>query len=71
VLPALVGQDYAGLEVAGGQEAMDSYLRAIQPDAGADLREEVRRQLLEYCGLDTKGLLFLWREFADRKDLAL
>jgi hypothetical protein len=37
--------------------AKEAYLEAIRPETSAERREEVRRGLVAYCGLDTMALL--------------
>jgi len=71
ILPAIAEQGYDDLDVAGGQAAMDAYAEATSSETSPDRAAEVRRQLLEYCALDTKGLLLVWRSLAGRTDVTL
>lgn len=66
VLPALCPDlDYGALEgVQDGGMAMEAYREALSPDTSAAEREVIRRQLLEYCRLDTYALVRLWRIFS-------
>lgn len=66
VLPALCPDlDYQALDgVQDGGMAMDAYLEAIAPDTSPSRREEIRRQLLAYCQLDTFALIRLWSKFS-------
>lgn len=65
VLPTIAPHlDYAGLEgISDGNMAMDAYREAIDPRTGEERREEIRRQLLAYCKLDTLAMVELWRFF--------
>lgn len=57
VLPALVPDlSYEGMEVADGGMAMDAYARMCESDDPAEI-EKIRKALLEYCGLDTMGMV--------------
>ena len=47
-----------------GSMAMTAYLEAIHPQTGSARKDEIRRQLLDYCGLDTYALVRLWQHFA-------
>jgi len=29
-------------------------------------KEQIRKQLLEYCGMDTRGMMRIWQVFAGR-----
>ena len=62
VLPAVV-QD--------GGMAMDAFLEAIHPDTLIERKEEIKKQLLAYCKLDTYAMVRLWQVFAGRTDLKL
>jgi hypothetical protein len=52
--------------VQDGNMAMDAYLEAVDPRTGTVRKAELRRQLLQYCGLDTFGLVRLWQHFSGR-----
>jgi hypothetical protein len=71
VLPAAVpGLDHGKLEgVADGTAASAAYHEAIHPLTLPERKAEIERQLLRYCGLDTYGMVRLWRKFAGREDL--
>jgi hypothetical protein len=49
VLPALTGKSYEGMEISNGETAGNAFLN------GGD----VRKQLEEYCGLDTEGMILI------------
>ncbi|MCP5547199.1 MAG: DUF2779 domain-containing protein [Akkermansiaceae bacterium] len=68
VLPAICpGLDYGQLEgVQNGDDAQQAYLEAIHLDTTPERREEIHRQLLEYCELDTLALVRMWEVFGGR-----
>lgn len=57
VLPALVGKGYDGLEISDGGEASLSFLDITYGDAKD--KKKVRKALLEYCCLDTEGMVWM------------
>jgi hypothetical protein len=57
VLPALTGKGYENLAISDGGQASQEFLRVTFGEVSAKERKEVRRQLEEYCGLDTKGMV--------------
>ena len=73
VLPAVAPDlNYQQLDgVQDGEMAMSAYVEAIQPHTSSKRREKIRQQLLEYCKLDTYGMVRLWQHFAGRHDLNL
>jgi hypothetical protein len=52
-----------------GSMAMTVYLEAIHPQTSSTRKNEIRRQLLDYCSLDTYALVRLWQYFAGRNDI--
>lgn len=59
VLPALVPNlSYEGMEVADGEMAMEAYLAMGRAKDPAEVRR-IRTSLLEYCKLDTLGMVRL------------
>jgi len=57
VLPVLAPElSYKGLEVANGSMAMDAYF-AMCASRGPDEIAKIRANLLEYCALDTLGMV--------------
>jgi hypothetical protein len=66
VLPTIApDMDYAALEgVAEGTEASNAFLEAIRSDTDAARREEIRRELLEYCAHDTLAMVRLAEFFS-------
>lgn len=75
VLPAAVpdpGLRYDSLAgVQDGGMAMNAYLRAISPEASLSEKERIEKELLEYCWLDTYGMVRLWQFFSGRNDLTI
>ena len=71
VLPAIATDlSYDKLDgVQDGGMAMTAYLEAIHAETATTRKEEIRRQLLDYCGLDTYALVRLWQHFAGRNDI--
>ncbi len=66
VLPALVPElNYDDLEgIQDGNMAMLAYQEAIAPEISPDRKEEIRRQLLDYCKLDTYSMVRIWQVLA-------
>lgn len=54
--------------VRDGSMAMTAYLEAIHPQTASARKDQIRRQLLEYCSLDTYALVRLWQHFSGRND---
>ncbi|WP_145198277.1 DUF2779 domain-containing protein [Planctomycetes bacterium Poly30] len=56
--PALTGRGYEGLAIGNGMLAVAEWRRALRPDVSPEVnpkeREEIRANLLEYCGLDAE-----------------
>ena len=57
VLPALTGKDYFGLGIQEGAEANTKFLRVAY--FGGEGKEKVYADLLEYCKLDTLGMVWI------------
>ena len=66
VLPALTGINYDEMEISNGQMASIRYLNITflkgekEPDKAQV--EKIRKDLLDYCGLDTEGMIFILRK---------
>ncbi len=69
VLPAAVPDlSYDQLDgVKDGGMAMEAFAEAISPATPPDRKEELRRQLLAYCQLDTLAMVRLWAFFTARR----
>ena len=59
VLPALTGRGYDELAIQDGGMASLEFLRVHFGSVSDEERERVRRQLEEYCGLDTIGMAWI------------
>ena len=73
VLPAVVPElRYDALDgVQDGGMAMEAFLEAIHPSTNQERKNEIERQLLAYCKLDTYAMVRLWQVFAGRMELKL
>lgn len=69
VLPAAIPDlSYETLEgVQHGGAAMDAFSEAIRKGTSAERKNEIERQLLAYCRLDTLAMVRLWELFSGRK----
>ena len=59
VLPALTGRGYGHLDIQEGGTACLEFLRVTFGDVAGQERQRVQRQLEEYCGLDTMGMVWI------------
>jgi hypothetical protein len=70
VLP-LIAPDlrYDALEgVQDGGMAMEAFQEAISNTASPERKSQIEEELLAYCGLDTLGMVRLWRYFTGTAD---
>jgi hypothetical protein len=69
VLPAVAPDlRYDGLDgVQDGGAAMQAYVEAIDQGTPAARKQQIERQLLDYCHLDTLAMVSLWRFFAGQQ----
>ena len=58
VLPAVTGISYDGMSIAKGDDASLAYLEIAFGNID-DVKEEIRRNLLDYCGLDTEAMALI------------
>jgi hypothetical protein len=65
VLPALTGKGYADLAIKDGTTASLEYCRVTFTDVAEGERAKVRRDLEEYCGLDTRGMVDIVERLRD------
>lgn len=65
LLPAVAADlSYDELDgVRDGSMAATAYIEAIHPKTSLERRHQIRRQLLDYCSLDTYALVRLWQHF--------
>ena len=59
VMPALTGRGYDDLDISVGDEASLAYLDMTYGNMSADERAKTRRDLEEYCGRDTEGMIWI------------
>lgn len=59
VLPALTGHGYGQFAIQEGGMPSQENLRVHVGDVPEAERQPVRRQLEEYCGLDTLGMIWI------------
>jgi hypothetical protein len=65
VLPALIpGMTYQGMEISDGGMAMEGYFRMCQ-GGDSDEIEKVKQALLEYCRMDTLGMVRLYEKLRE------
>jgi hypothetical protein len=65
VLPALAGKSYMGMEIGeGGMASLKYYLTHFR-DSVKEEKEKVRNALLEYCKLDTEGMVEILRKLEE------
>ncbi len=57
VLPVLTGGGYENMEISNGAMASTEYMRVMFTGEGKNDRSKVLKQLEEYCGLDTMGMV--------------
>jgi hypothetical protein len=62
VLPLLTDKGYDDLAIGDGNTASAEFLRVMFRDAIPEDRSTVRRDLEEYCGQDTYGMLAILRK---------
>jgi hypothetical protein len=76
VLPVFSSQGYDSLEIQNGQVASLRYLNIVflkgekEPDTARI--EKIRKNLLDYCGLDTEGMIYILRklyEISQQRDI--
>ena len=59
VLHALTGRGYEGLAIQEEATASREFLRITFGEVSEVERQQVRRQLEEYCGQDTEGMIWI------------
>ena len=65
VIPALIpGMTYQGMEIRDGGMAMEGYFRMCSGGDPAEI-ERVRQGLLEYCRMDTLGMVRLYEKLRE------
>ena len=67
VLPAILPEmSYANLEIQEGQLASLEYLEMIDPATPTEEKEQIKMDLLTYCGHDTLAMLKIREELISR-----
>lgn len=62
VLPVLAPEfSYAKLAIQEGGQASNEWWRMIAPTTSPEERNEIAKNLKEYCGLDTKAMYEIWK----------
>lgn len=59
VLPAVTGKSYEGMPIAKGDDASLAFLKLLCDDITNEERQKTREDLLQYCGLDTQGMIWI------------
>ena len=68
VLPALTGKSYEDLEIQNGGQASEEFKRVtFRTDITDEDRAKVRKNLEDYCGLDTMGMVDIVRQLTKLK----
>lgn len=57
VLPAVTGKSYEGMPIAKGNDASLAYLKLAFGDISYEEKEQIKKDLEEYCALDTEGMV--------------
>lgn len=65
VLPLLSGKSYGGMEIQEGGMASMAYYTTHFRDCPTQEKEKVRKALLEYCKLDTEGMVDILRKLEE------
>jgi hypothetical protein len=67
VLPVLTGKGYGHLAIQEGDTASREFLRVTFGNVPEDERRRVRKQLQQYCGQDTEGMIWIVDALTDLK----
>lgn len=68
VLPALTGKTYSEMEIANGSSAAGAFLSLAFEKREDKEKQRIRAALLEYCGLDTLGMIDILRALKKLSD---
>jgi hypothetical protein len=70
ILPVLVpSMSYKNLPIQEGEQAGLEYLRMIDPKTPPEEKETIRKNLTQYCGQDTLGMVQIREELVKRSGL--
>ncbi len=67
-MPAFTGKDYSQLAIGEGGTASLEFVRVTFSEVSAEERARVRRQLEEYCQLDTLAMVWLVEKLHELAD---
>ena len=59
ILPVLTGKDYDDLSIGDGKSASLAYTKTLTGKLSEAEIKKIRRNLEEYCGLDTEGMIWM------------
>jgi hypothetical protein len=59
VLPALAGEGYDRMSIGDGNTASREFVRMTFSNVSDEERQRVRRDLVQYCSLDTRGMVLI------------
>lgn len=62
VLPALCGKSYSDMEIKNGGVAALSFQKLMTCDISSTERDKIRKDLLDYCELDTKAMMMILKK---------
>jgi hypothetical protein len=65
VLPAVTGKTYVELGIGAGMDASVAYGRLVCGSASEEETATIRANLLQYCGLDTEGMIWIVDKLRD------
>ncbi len=65
VLPALTGKSYEGLPISNGGDATLAFLSVLQGTVSEEEKSRIRKNLEEYCGLDTEGMIWIMEKLLE------
>ena len=57
IMPLLAGRGYEALAIRSGMAAVAAFMQSCAAETSEADRARLRRELLEYCGTDTEGML--------------
>lgn len=71
VLPAVTGKGYSELNISNGELASLRFLKITYQPSGEEPSQEeirqIRKDLEEYCGLDTSGMMEILKKLEEAK----
>jgi hypothetical protein len=66
VLPVLAPElSYSALEIHEGGQASNEWWHMVAPTTLTEEKEEIIKNLKEYCGLDTYAMYAIWKHLQD------